>query len=83
MPPNHPAAMETLSFTREIDQFQFLVILVAYNLKSKLFGRSQLAALPFAKQVRIFECGFALWGSKVCPIIIYNMPLEPIRLTTV
>ena len=69
MPGQRLTAMKTLTFSREIDLFQFLVVLVDYNPKSKLFGRSQLSTLPFANQVRIFESGFAMWGTKVHPII--------------
>ena len=69
MPENRLEAMKTLTFARKIDQFQFVVILVDYNPKSKLFGRNQLAALPFANQVRIFRSGFAMWGSILQPII--------------
>ena len=68
MPANRLEAMKTLTFAREIDHFQFVVILVDYNPKSKLFGRSQLAALPFANQVRIFRSGFAMWETIVHPI---------------
>ena len=68
MPANRLDAMETLTFSRDIDQFLFVVILVDYNPKSKLFGRGQLTTLPFANQVRIFRSGFAMWGSKTLTI---------------
>jgi hypothetical protein len=39
--------------------------LAAMETRSKLYRRSQLAGLPFASQVRIFESGFAMWESKM------------------
>jgi hypothetical protein len=55
-------AMKTLAFSREIEQFQILLILIDYNPNSKLFDKAKLARLPFAGQVRVFKTGMAMWG---------------------
>lgn len=55
--------MKSLTISRDINQFLFILILVDYNPYSELFGRTQdkLAALPFVKQIKIFKGGFGLW----------------------
>ena len=63
-------AMETLSFAREIEKFQFILALVDYNPNSKLFDPHKLAQLPFAKQVRLYQGGFAMWGDNLLPVAI-------------
>jgi hypothetical protein len=60
-PPYRLAAMKTLRFAREIEHFQFALVLVDYNPHSALFDESRLKALPFARQVRLFRMGFAMW----------------------
>ena len=54
-------AMETLTFSKNIDEFQFILFLVDYNPFSKHLNPTKLINLPFASQVRIFQGGFALW----------------------
>lgn len=54
-------ALKTLNFSRNIDEFQFIVILVDYNPNSSKFIQENLLSLPFASQVKVFHCGFALW----------------------
>jgi hypothetical protein len=60
-PANRLAAMETLTFSKNIDTFQFILFLVDYNPFSKHLHPEKLKNLPFARQVRIFQGGFALW----------------------
>ena len=62
-------AMKTLSFAREIDKFQFVLVLVDYNPNSKLFSPDKLAQLPFAGQVRVFQGGFAMWSINMRPVV--------------
>jgi len=61
-------AMKTLTFSREIEKFQFIVVFVDYNHKSSLLDLTKLADLPFANQVKVFFTGFAMWQQNVKPI---------------
>ncbi len=54
-------AMKTLEFSPDIDQFQFILILVDYNPYSSLYKLDKLAQLSFANQIKIFRGGFAMW----------------------
>lgn len=56
-------AMATLRVSKQLESFQFIVVLIDYNPHSTLFDQAQLdlAALPFASQVRVFRTGFAMW----------------------
>jgi hypothetical protein len=58
-------AMKTLTFAHEVQLFQFIIILVDYNLHSTLLNLDDLAALPFANQIKIFHSGFAMWGQNL------------------
>ena len=58
-------AMKTLSFSKDISQFQFILVLVDYNPNSSKLNLDNLAALPFAEQVRVVEGGFAMWKQNV------------------
>ena len=64
-PNNRLAAMKTLSLTRDIDKFQFIVVLVDFNPNSNLLDLRKLANLPFANQVKVFFTGFAMWQQNV------------------
>ena len=60
-------AMKTLRFSRDIHDFQFILVLVDYNHNSR-FLRSALAKikqLPFADQVKVFFSGFGMWAQNV------------------
>ncbi len=65
------AAMETLTFSKNIDEFQFILFLVDYNPYSKHLNLEKLGNLPFARQVRIFQGGFALWEKNIQPLDDY------------
>jgi hypothetical protein len=67
-PANRVAAMKTLTFSKEIEKFQFIVVFVDYNPKSSLMDLTKLAELPFANQVKVFFTGFAMWKQNVKPI---------------
>lgn len=62
---NQPAdridALETLTISKNIDECQFIVILVDYNPYSGKLDLAPLRALPFANQIRIFHSGLAMW----------------------
>lgn len=58
-------AMKTLTFSRDIAQFQFILILVDYNPNSSMFNPESLASLHFANQVKVFRGGFAMWQQNV------------------
>lgn len=58
-------AMKTLVFSRNIEQFQFILILVDYNPYSSKLDLSKLEELPFADQVRVFKTGFAMWENQL------------------
>lgn len=63
--PARLAALQTLEFSGDIDQFQFILILVDYNPYSSHFNLAQLKQLPFAQQVKIFHSGFAMWQQNL------------------
>jgi hypothetical protein len=53
--------MKTLVFSRQLQDFQFLLILVDYNPFSSFFQLDKLSRLSFARQIKIFRSGFAMW----------------------
>jgi hypothetical protein len=59
------AAMKTLTFSREIEKFQFIVVFLDFNPNSSLLDLTKLAALPFANQIKVFSTGFAMWKQNV------------------
>lgn len=67
LPANRLAAMKDLRLSRELRDFQFILLLIDYNPHSSAFDPARLAALPFADQVRVFQTGFALWESNLKP----------------
>jgi hypothetical protein len=60
--------MQTLRVSRDIDQVQFIVLLVDYNPNSKLLNKPALQALPFASQIRLMHTGFAMWQQNVLSV---------------
>ncbi len=66
--PERLEVLKSLTLSRELDKFQFILILVDYNPNSKLYGRVNLAGLSFHSQVRVFHSGFAMWGSNLEPV---------------
>lgn len=61
-------ALKTLSFSKNIEQFQFILVLVDYNPNSAKLDLQSLSNLPFANQVKIFYSGFAMWRQNVTPL---------------
>lgn len=61
-------AMKTLTFSRNIEAFQFILVLVDYNQNSSLLDLESIGKLPFAKQIKIFHTGFGMWHHNVRPI---------------
>lgn len=57
--------METLILARDIEQFQFILILVDYNPHSRQLDLARLASLPFANQVKLFFGGLAMWEHRL------------------
>jgi hypothetical protein len=57
--------MKTLTFSRDIHDFQFILVLVDYNRNSRLLALEKLKKLPFADQIKIFYSGFGMWGHNV------------------
>ena len=64
-------AMKTLSLSKDISQFQFILVLVDYNPNSKKLNLKNLAKLSFADQVKVFNGGFAMWQQNVEPLANY------------
>lgn len=64
-PADRMAALQTLTFTSDVDQYQFIIVLVDYNPYSTLLNLAGLRALPFANQVKIFWGGFAMWQKNL------------------
>jgi hypothetical protein len=63
--PERLSAMKTLTFSRNIEDFQFILVLVDYNPNSSLLAMEKIRDLPFASQVRIFHTGFGMWQGSV------------------
>lgn len=61
-------ALKTLSFSKRIEQFQFILVLVDYNPNSSKLDLQSLSNLPFANQVKVFFSGFAMWHQSVKPL---------------
>lgn len=61
-------ALRTLRISRDLAKFQFILLLVDHNPNSKLLDRERLMQLPFASQIRLFQCGFAMWKQNVEPL---------------
>jgi hypothetical protein len=58
-------ALSTLTFSPNIADFQFILVLVDYNPNSTLIDYRKLAQLPFANQIRVFSGGLAMWHQNV------------------
>ena len=58
-------AMKTLRISTDINQYQFILVLVDYNPFSKSLNLDKLKALPFADQVKVFYGGFAMWEMNI------------------
>ncbi len=58
---NRLKAMKTLTFSRDIKGFQFIIVLVDYNQNSTLLNLESIGKLPFANQIKIFYTGFGMW----------------------
>ncbi len=70
-PPERLEALKTLSFSKYIDQFQFILVLVDYNPNSTMLDLQSLSSLPFANQVKVLFNGFAMWQENVKPLSDY------------
>ena len=63
--PERLEALKTLSLSKRIEQFQFILVLVDYNPNSTKLDLKSIAELPFANQVKVFFSGFAMWKQNV------------------
>jgi hypothetical protein len=61
-------AMKTLAFSKNIADFQFILVLVDYNHNSRLLALEKIKKLPFANQIKLFYAGFGMWHHNVQPI---------------
>jgi hypothetical protein len=61
-------AMKTLTFSRDIKDFQFILVLVDYNQNSSLLQLESIRKLPFADQIKVFHTGFGMWQQNVIGI---------------
>ncbi len=57
-------AYKTLKISDKIDDVKFIIALIDYNPKSKLFkaAKPKLEALSYSNQIEIFNCVFAIWS---------------------
>jgi hypothetical protein len=62
---NRIQAMKTLTFSKDINDFQFLLVLVDYSENSKLLDLKKLGKLSFANQIKVFHTGFGMWQHNV------------------
>jgi hypothetical protein len=67
-PSNRLAAMKTLTISKDIDHYQFILILIDYNPYSSLLNIEKLNQLPFVNQLKIFKTGFAMWQANLKPL---------------
>lgn len=58
-------AMKTLTFSQDINSFQFILVLVDYNQNSRLLALEKVKNLPFADQIKVFHAGFGMWQHNV------------------
>jgi hypothetical protein len=67
-------AMNTLTFSKDIKKFRFILAFVDYNRNSKLLQQSldKIQKLHFAEQIKIFYSGFGMWQHNVEPILTMN-----------
>jgi hypothetical protein len=61
--------MKTIHILKDIEEFVFMIILVDYNPNSKLFPFKEIAELPFANQIKIFNGGFAIWEQRLKSVL--------------
>lgn len=64
-------ALKTLTILKDISSFQFILVLVDYNQKSKKLQLEKLKNLSFADQIRVYKGGFGLWQENVKPLNDY------------
>ena len=64
-PKNRIEAMETLKFSTDINDFQFIIILIDYNPYSSHLNLKKVAELPYASQIKIMHSGFAMWEKNL------------------
>jgi hypothetical protein len=62
-------AMKTLTFSRDIENFQFILILVDYNPNSRLLDMESIKGLSFANQIKVCKTGFGMWKHNTKPIL--------------
>ena len=58
-------AMKTLTFSRDIKDFQFILVFVDYNENSTILNLDSIKNLPFADQIKVFSTGFGMWDHNV------------------
>ncbi len=65
-------AMNTLTFSQDIKDFQFILVFVDYNQNSRLLklALEKIEKLSFANQIKIFYSGFGMWQHNVRDILI-------------
>ena len=74
--PDRLEALKTLSFCKNIEQFQFILVLVDYNPKSSKLNLQSIADLPFAKSSQ----GIFWWACHVatkCKITVELCIVRP------
>jgi hypothetical protein len=69
---NRLAAMKELAFSKNIDDYQFILVFVDYNKNSSLLKMDSIESLPFAKQVMVFHAGFGMWQHNVSPVLLWE-----------
>jgi len=67
--PERIAAMKTLEFSTNVQDFQFIIIFVDYNPRSSKLNLDAIEKLPFRDQIKIFHTGFAMWQQNLTTLI--------------
>lgn len=68
-PMNRIEALKTLRISPDINQAQFIIVLVDHNPNGVAPNLERLKRLPFAAQIRIYRSGFAMWQERGSPVI--------------
>jgi hypothetical protein len=77
-PAERLSALSTLTFSHDIRQFQFILVLVDYNPNSSMLDLKKLSTLSFANQVKVFYSGFGMWQNNVLPLntVLKKVPIK-------
>lgn len=59
-----PNLIKQIKFSENINNYEFIVILIDYNPKSELLDINKLKTLKFANQIKIYNMGFGMFNQN-------------------